>query len=227
MAAACPHYGRSATSRSPIGGNVKRTTKTRRGRPGAPGSALQASRRRVNQESVDEMAELRRQGLTFEEIGTRVGCSERTARRYAGRVEPHLQLPAAMPEPQVEDPRVLRERLARWCSDFLYRLEEYPQPRLSVRFMSEATHLMRDRLAEMDPLTLELLAKDRPMKDRFLKEVVGRLYGDFRNHVQFEEGIGHMTTEASAATWRPLRERPAVPAPEDDDAEFYDPDEDP
>jgi hypothetical protein len=203
------------------------TSKAKRVRRGAAGRPLEAVRSRVNQETVDEMAALRRQGLTFQEIGARLGCSERTARRYAGRVEPQLNLPSPLPDPEVRDPRDLREELARWFSEFLYRLNEHPAPRLSVRFMSEATRLIRDRLAEMDPLTLELLAKDRAMKDRFLKEVVGSLYGDFRSYVQFDEGIGHMTTEASAATWRPLRERPTIPAPDDDDEEFYDPDEDP
>jgi AraC-like DNA-binding protein len=188
---------------------------------------LEASRRRVNQETVDQMAERRRQGLTFQEIGARLGCSERTVRRYAGRVEPQIQLPPATPEPEGEDPRVLRERLARWFSDFLYRFEGYPQPRMSVRFMSEATHLIRDRLAEMDQLTLELVAKDRAMKDRFLKEVIGPVYADFRNYIQFDSGIGHLPPAASAANWRPARERPTVPAPDDDDDEFYDPDEDP
>jgi hypothetical protein len=171
------------------------------------------------------MAELRRQGLTFKEIGARLGCSERTARRYAGGVEPQIQLPPAKPKPEAEDPRQLRERLARCFSDFLYRLEEYPQPRMSVRFMSEATRLIRDRLAEMDLLTLELVSKDRKMKDRFLKEVVRPLYADFRRYIQFDTGIGGVMPEASAATWRPLRERPSFPAPDDD--EFCDADEDP
>ncbi len=65
------------------------------------------------------------------------------------------------------------------------------------------------------------------MKDRFLKEVVGPLYGDFRSYVQFDSGIGRMTAEASAVTWRPIRERPTAPAPHDNVRVVYDPDEDP
>lgn len=67
--------------------------KDRRSRSNRSRRALGVTRRRVTQEKVDQMAHLRRQGLTFADIGARLGCSERTARRYAGRVEPRLQLP--------------------------------------------------------------------------------------------------------------------------------------
>jgi Homeodomain-like domain len=201
------------------------TSRARRVRRGAAGGPVEGVRSRVNQETVDEMAALRRQGLTLDEIGARLGCSERTVRRYAGRVEPQIHLPPATPGPEAVDPRVLRESLARWFSDFLYRFEEFPQPCMSVRFMSESTRLIRERLAEMDKLTLELVSRDRAMKDRFLKEVVGPVYADFRNYIQFDMGIGCIRPETSAATWRPQRERPSFPAPDDD--EFCDPDEDP
>ena len=39
------------------------------------------------------MAELRREGLGFAEVGARRGFSERTARRFVGKVEPRLTLP--------------------------------------------------------------------------------------------------------------------------------------
>ena len=112
------------------------STRTRRVRSGAAESTLEASRHRVNQEMVDQMADLRRQGLTFKEIGAHLACSERTARRYAGQVEPQIQLPPATPEPEADDPRRLRERLARWFSNFLYEFPDHPRPRESVRFMA-------------------------------------------------------------------------------------------
>jgi hypothetical protein len=68
------------------------------------------SGRRVTQETIDEMAALRRQGLPFEQVGARVGCSERTARRYVGHVEPELSLPPSKTEPNTEDPQ---ERIRR------------------------------------------------------------------------------------------------------------------
>ena len=42
-------------------------------------------------------------------------------------------------EAAVEDPRQMRERLARWFSDFLYKLNEDPRPRESVTVTGTAT----------------------------------------------------------------------------------------
>lgn len=165
---------------------MSRNTRTQRTRLGAPATAHEASRRRVNQETVDQMATLRRQGLTFKEIGTRLGCSERTARRYAGRVEPRIELPPATPDPETLDPRHLRESLGRWFSDFLYAFGNHPRPRESVRFMAEANRMIGERLETLDPLTLGLLDKDVGLRHRFLKETVGKLYGDFKRHIEWD-----------------------------------------
>jgi DNA-binding CsgD family transcriptional regulator len=178
-----------------------------------PGAAL--IRRRVTQETIDEMAELRRQGLTFQETGQRVGCSERTARRYVGRVQPQLHLPSANPEPEVEDHQ-MRERLARWFSDLLYKLNEDPRPRESVTFLMEATRMLRERLDATDPLTLELMIKDVELRKRFVVEVVGRLYSDYKIIVHMDVEFGQMSPSQAAAGWRPPRERPVI-EPEDDD----------
>ena len=178
--------------------------------------AAGATRHRVTQETIDEMAALRRQGLTFKEIGQRVGSSERTARRYAGRVQPQLQLPPANPEPEVEDPRQMRERLARWFSDLLYKLNDHPRPRESVTFLAEATRMLRERLDATDPLTMELMIKDVELRRRFVVEVVGQLYSDYKGMVHFETEFGQMSPSQAAAGWRPPRERPVI-EPEDDD----------
>jgi hypothetical protein len=195
---------------------VSRNASKRRSRREATVRASDATRHRVTQETIDQMAALRRQGLTFQEIGQRVGCSERTARRYAGRVQPQLHLPSANPEPEVEDPRQMRERLARWFSDFLYKLNEDPRPRESVTFLGEATRMMRERLEETDPLTLELMLKDVELRKRFVVEVVGRLYSDYKLIVHMDVEFGQMSTSQAAAGWRPPRERPVI-EPEDDD----------
>jgi hypothetical protein len=175
-----------------------------------------ATRHRVTQETVDEMAALRRQGLTFQQIGQRVSCSERTARRYAGRVQPQLQLPSAGPQPEVEDPHQMRERLARWFSNLLYKLNDDPRPRESVTFLGEATRMMRERLEATDPLTLELMIKDVELRKRFVVEVVGWLYSDYKVMVHFDIEFGQMSNSQATACWRPPRERPVI-EPEDDD----------
>jgi hypothetical protein len=197
---------------------VPKTVRKARHRPKGTIGASGAARRRVTQESIDQMAELRRQGLPFEEIGARVGCSERTARRYAGRVQPQLHLPGANPEPDVEDPRRMRDRLARWCSDLLYNMPGEPRPRDSVTFLAEAARLVQERLAGLDVLTLELLLRDIELRGRFIREVVGYLWGDFSSHVRFDTGFG-IATSVSAADWRPLRERTHDVAQDFDNAE--------
>jgi hypothetical protein len=154
------------------------------------------------------MAALRRQGLTFKEIGQRVGSSERTARRYAGGVQPQLQLPPAHLEPEVEDPHQMRERLARWFSDFLYKHNGHPRPRESVTFLAEATRMLRERLDATDPLTMELMVKDVELRKRFVLEVVGPLYSDYKLLVQMDTEFGQMSPSQAAASWRPPRERP-------------------
>jgi hypothetical protein len=180
------------------------------------GNTFETTRRRVNQESVDAMAELRRQGLTFKEIGARLGCSERTARRYAGQIEPQIHLPPAAPEPEADDPRRLRERLARWFSDFLYEFPDHPRPGESVRFMAEANRMIAERLDALDPLTLELLYKDCDLHHRFLKETIGQLYGDFLSHIQWDAQWTMIDPATSAANWIPPRERPVIYADDDD-----------
>jgi len=147
------------------------------------------------------MAELRRQGLSFEDIGARLGCSERTVRRFAGRVEPRLQLPAADYETETPDPRQMRSWLARHFRDWVYRFDGIPAPRLSIAFLAEATRAIEERLDGLPALTLELLMKDPALRIRFLEESFGWLYRAYRGTVLFEANFGHMSVEEAAATW--------------------------
>ncbi len=98
--------------------------------------------------------------------------------------------------------------------EVLYSLPDSPRPRESVAFLAESNRLIQERLAGMDPLTLELLLRDLELRKRFLREVVGPLYADFRSHVTFDTGFG-IQGSISATSWRPLRERPALPVHED------------
>ncbi len=183
----------------------------------APGS----TRRRVTQEMIDEMTELRHQGLTHKEIGKRMGCSERTSRRYVGKVEPQLHLPGRHPEPEAEDPRQLRERLARRFSEVVYNAQVNPRPRESVAFLAESNRMIWERLAEMDPLTLALLDRDPELGTRFLREVLSHLYADFSLHVTFDANIDCIEPSVSAARWRPPRERPPIEPIDDDEIDDY------
>ena len=136
-------------------------------------------RRRVTQGLINQMGELRRQGLPFHEIARKLGCSERTARRYAGHIRPSLELPPAVLEASPRDPGKLREELARWCADELYQSEEHPRPRESVTFLNEAMRRLRDRPGWNGPLVLEQVWHDIALRRRIIRETVGPLYRHF------------------------------------------------
>jgi hypothetical protein len=76
--------------------------------------------------------------------------------------------------------------------------------------------MLRERLDATDPLTMELMVKDVELRKRFVLEVVGRLYSDYKLMVHFDVEFGQMSTSQAAASWRPPRERPVI-EPDDDD----------
>jgi|GEM_PF-2934065 len=187
--------------------------------------------RRVTQETIDEMAALRRQGLTFEEIGVRVGRSERTARRYTGKVQPQLHLPQE--EPGLDtDPRALRAQLISEFLEVLYndrrlrsltftwqRVDDNTQQAVyggppSILFLSEAERLIREQLESLNPHALRFLALDKRSKHRFLREVVGSLYSDYVAWHRFSQSFDGTGT---GEDWRPPRERPPVEPIDEDE----------
>jgi hypothetical protein len=187
----------------------------------------------VTQEAIDEMAALRRQGFTFRDIGARLGCSERTARRFAGKVEPRFQLPQGNPEPEA-DPRALRERLASAFLEILYaderlrsltlrwqKVDETTQKAIwggppSILFLSEAERLIRERLDGIGDLALRPLARDKQSQRRFLREVIGSLYADYVQWHQFAQNFGE-----TGEDWRPPQERPPSEEIDEDDLDYF------
>jgi transposase len=173
------------------------------------------TRRRITQERINQMVELRRQGLTHKEIGARVGCSERTSRRCVGRVEPAIKLPGEGQEPDV-DQKGQRDRLARI---YARKLREGWERWKSVRFVAEANRQIQERLADTDPETIRLLLEDHRMQEHYFWETNGPLYCDFRSHerlagTRFDDGLLNYR-------WRPPRERKDISMPEDE--EFLEP----
>lgn len=176
------------------------------------------------------MAELRRQGLTFAEIGRRQSCSERTARRFVGKVEPKLQLPSPDDSEPAPDPATLRERFTRELLETLYREPRlnglYRAKRLtgpgpqdciytysgppSIVFLNEAERLIREGLDALSPLSLSRLAQDQGLRQRFLRAGVGALYRDYLSWHQFYHNLGEI-----GDTWRPPRERSPIEAEDD------------
>jgi len=157
-------------------------------RSGANGHS--AGRRRVTQETVDKMAELRRLGLTFRAIGARLGCSERTARRYAGNVEPRIEAAARRPS---LDPEVLREQLTEHFAKAAWSgWKRWP----STDFVNEVNRRVEERLAAMRPGTLQLLAEDPRMRGQLFAQIVVPLYRDFRTYKEVEELMGQFPDTA-------------------------------
>src|SRR5439155_4336475 len=189
---------------------------------GSSNRSRRPGRGRVSQEDIDAMAELRREGLGFAEVGARRGFSERTARRFVGKVEPRLTLPQGEAETET-DPRALRERFAREFLEILYRDErlnaltmrlrkigpdaeiaEYGGPP-SILFLNEAERLLRERLESMGVLALRLLARTKQLQARFLRETVGSLYSDYVLWHKIANKFGK-----TGEDWRPPRERPQL-----------------
>ena len=187
------------------------------------------TRGHMTQETIDEMADLRRQGFTHKEIGERKGCSERTSRRYVGNVEPRLQLPRGNSEPEA-NPRTLRERFASEFLELLHgderlrsftvswkTVDEDTQEAIwggppSILFLSEAERLIRERLDAIGDLALGLLARDKRSQHRFLREVIGFLYADYVHWHQFAQNF-----DETGEDWRPPRERPPAEEIDEDD----------
>ena len=55
----------------------------------AEAAPKRAGGQRVDQGKIDQMVALRRQGIGYEQIGARVGCSVRTVQRYVKNVRSH------------------------------------------------------------------------------------------------------------------------------------------
>ena len=148
------------------------------------------SRRRMTQEAVDAMEHLRRQGLTFEEIGARLGCSERTARRYVGQVEPRIHLPGKRTQ---LDADALREQLT---EDFARAAWSGWKRWPSTEFVNEVNRQVEERLAAMRPETLRLLAEDQRMRGQLFAQVVAPLYQDFRTYQEVDQFMGQFPDTA-------------------------------
>ncbi len=207
MASAMPVEVRSVAALRPVVDREKPTA--------AP------ARRRTNQERIDAAGKLRRKGISFEEIAARLGCSERTARRIAGHVQPELRLPDAE-SGRDTDPRELREALLARFFDRLYHNrqlrsvtiiwrtdggEEKCGPPTS-RFLSIAEGQLRKRLAELGLHLLRRLAADAELQTEFLRDCIGALFGDYFWWHRPTEELYVGIRGSNGELWRPPWERP-------------------
>jgi hypothetical protein len=186
------------------------------------------------------MTALRQRGVSFKEIGRRVRCSERTARRWVGQVVPQLR----SPDPEIASPtdlRAIRELLLDEFMALLYVNEElrsvtvvwhrvggsmcecfeatYGGPP-SILFLSEAERLLNDRLLKTGPRALQLLTRTQQSKHRFIREVVGPLFSDYVGWHRFAFNMDCGFNE-TGEDWRPPSERSGKP-PKFDHVDLFD-----
>jgi transposase len=184
-------------------------------------SATAPVRRRTNQERIDAAGKLRRKGISFEEIAARLACSERTARRIAGHVQPELKLPDAE-SGRDSDPRELREAMLARFFDRLYLNqqlrsvttiwrtdggEEKCGPPTS-RFLSIAEAQLRKRLAELGAHMLRCLAVDAELQTEFLRDTIGALFGDYYWWHRPPDKLFEPIRGSNGEPWCPPWERP-------------------
>ncbi|TMK76512.1 MAG: hypothetical protein E6G45_13030 [Actinobacteria bacterium] len=111
---------------------------------------------RVNQKMIDRMIKLREQGFSYEDIGMRVGCSERTVRRHTKGVSPQLVHAA--------DPT--RVDLLQWGAKQFRAIQR--RERLSVAELDLALRMWRSVVEKLDEMTLGQLELDSELRVQFL-----------------------------------------------------------
>jgi AcrR family transcriptional regulator len=168
-------------------------------KPLADTAPKRAGGQRVDQEKIDQMVAHRRQGVGYQQIAERVGCSVRTVQRYVKNVEPQLQVPQAG-EQRERDPRMLRQQILRQLMDELFRDNQlagldfarfedtsggeapYDGPP-SLRFLNEAERLLRVALQSCGDVTVRLIATSMETQRMFVGETIGTLRDDYRRWV--------------------------------------------
>lgn len=165
---------------------------------GPPTVKRTATSHRVTQEALDRMAGLRRQGATLQDVAAQLGCSERTVRRYAGRVERQL----VPPSPQIpEDTDAQRAALVGWYTKMLGRLwDRFP----SVALVDEAVRQLVERIRSLRPETVRLLMQSPKMQFQLFREAVGPLFSDYAAFEQVVHFLQQLP-DHKPLFWRPGR----------------------
>jgi hypothetical protein len=169
-------------------------SKSQKTRP-ADVAPKRAGGQRVDQERIDQMVALRRQGVGYGQIAARVGSSVRTVQRYVKNVEPQLQIPQAG-EQRERDPRVLRQHILHDLFDDnqlagldLVRFDDPPENEdlfagpPPIRFLNEAERLFRAALQRCGDDTVRLIATSDDAQQMLVDETIGALRADYRRWV--------------------------------------------
>jgi len=125
---------------------------------------------RVNNQMLERMAALRRDGFTMRAIAEEVGVSERTVRRCVRGVKAELRKPS---ERTLDDlvadfyDQVFETRRALVTAASELWHEEFD---LDIAALDAALKSLRDRLAMLDKVSLRRLIADESIRSKFLQE---------------------------------------------------------
>ncbi len=150
------------------------------------GSAPPRRPRRVNQELLDQMVSLRRDGFTMKAIAEKVGVSERTVRRYVRGVEPDIRMPSELDSNELTDgfyDQVLasRRRIVAIAS------EDWAEPvELGMEAVDSAMKSLRELLAGMEIVSIRKLGADESLRDEFFREFMTHVLGDWIRKLKTE-----------------------------------------
>ena len=143
------------------------------------GSAPPRRPRRVNQELLDQMVSLRRDGFTMKAIAEKVGVSERTVRRYVRGVEPDIRMPSELDSNELTDgfyDQVLasRRRIVAIAS------EDWGEPvELGMEAVDSAMKSLRKLLAGMENVSIRKLGADESLRAEFFRDFMAHVMRDW------------------------------------------------
>ena len=140
--------------------------------------------RRVNQDMVDQMVELRQKGFTSKDIAGQVGVSERTVKRYVSGVTPSLQRNLTL------DHEEMLACLFRWVALLSRRLW------LPFKDINKLAAELRQEVDELDDLVINLLRENERERKIFFIQFIG-------NH-RWDGGINlsGLCRPISASLWK-------------------------
>lgn len=140
----------------------------------------------MNQETLDKMSSLRRDGFTMREIAERVSRSERTVRRYVKNVQPQIQIrmPSDLTSDEFTDwfyDKVLASRRGLVAAASEHWDETFE---LGLEAVDSAMKSLRELLAGMEKVSIRRLEADESLRDEFFDEFLKNVARDWASDLK-------------------------------------------
>lgn len=138
----------------------------------------------MNQETLDKMSSLRRDGFTMREIAERVSRSERTVRRYVKNVQPQIRMPADLTSDDFTDwfyDQVLASRRSLVAAASEHWDETFE---LGLEAVDSAMKSLRELLAGMEEVSIRRLEADESLRGEFFDEFLKNVARDWASDLK-------------------------------------------